>query len=366
MAKVLNIQQEITEGLKDLLHYLLQAKKVRAVLSLTKENSSESVNYSLISDPEKLQDAVPLYPLMPNNAAKLLSRLTIREALKEPIAAMLRPCELRAFVELVKRQQGSLENVVTISSICSGVYPIKMFTEGKVDNLLADYWSAASKGEQIDGIRETCSSCEYFIPQNADLIVASANEDTTCTIFLNTEKGMEMTEGFQGEPGEAELETERIRQLRKFRKKEREQLVQEMTELFSGLEGIVDVFAPCISCHGCRSICPICYCRLCEFDSRLNEYTPLNYETELHKRGGVRVPPNTATFHIGRLVHMGISCVGCGMCSDVCPVDIPVSKVFKKVGEATQHMFDYLPGRDVEESIPLTTFEEQELAEVED
>lgn len=366
MANVLNIQKEITEGLKELLRYFLQEKKVHAVLSLKKGDSSGAVNYSLISDPEKLKDAVPLYPLMPNNAAKLLSRMTMREPLKEPVAVVLRPCELRAFVELVKRQQGSLENVVTISSICSGVYPIKMLTEGKVDNLLADYWSAASKGERIEEIRDTCRSCEYFIPENADLIVTNASDDPTWTVFLNTEKGIEMAEEFQGEPGEAELETERIIRIRDFRQKEREQFVQEMTKLFSGLEGVVEMFAPCISCHGCRSICPICYCRLCEFDSRLNEYTPLNYETELRKRGGVRVPPNTATFHIGRLVHMGISCVGCGMCSDVCPVDIPVAKVFKKVGESTQQMFDYVPGRDAKEPIPLTTFEEQELAEVED
>ncbi len=63
---------------------------------------------------------------------------------------------------------------------------------------------------------------------------------------------------------------------------------------------------------------------------------------------------------------MGISCVGCGMCSDVCPADIPVSSIFMKVGESVQKMFNYLPGRDVEEDIPITTFEEQELEEVED
>ena len=78
------------------------------------------------------------------------------------------------------------------------------------------------------------------------------------------------------------------------------------------------------------------------------------------------MPPNTVTFQMGRLAHMAISCVGCGMCSDVCPADIPVSNIFSKVGESVQKMFDYLPGRDVNESIPITTFEEQELEEMED
>ena len=79
----------------------------------------------------------------------------------------------------------------------------------------------------------------------------------------------------------------------------------------------------------------------------------------------MRVPPNTIYYHLGRLTHVALSCVGCGSCEDVCPADIPLSIIYKKVGEAVQRMFDYLPGRDVEEEIPLKTFELQELSDVE-
>jgi len=39
--------------------------------------------------------------------------------------------------------------------------------------------------------------------------------------------------------------------------------------------------------------------------------------------------------------------------------------IFKKVGESVQKMFDYIPGKDAEEDIPLVTFKEEEFAEVE-
>ena len=61
---------------------------------------------------------------------------------------------------------------------------------------------------------------------------------------------------------------------------------------------------------------------------------------------------------------MSFSCVGCGQCSDVCPVDIPVASVFKKTGEETAALFDYVPGRDSEESIPVMVFKEEEFEEL--
>jgi formate dehydrogenase subunit beta len=52
------------------------------------------------------------------------------------------------------------------------------------------------------------------------------------------------------------------------------------------------------------------------------------------------------------------------MCTDVCPADISVSTIFSKVGASVQALFDYQPGRDVNEELPLRTFEEEELAQV--
>ena len=139
-------------------------------------------------------------------------------------------------------------------------------------------------------------------------------------------------------------------------------------ELFAGvdtgLRGLIHTFGRCIGCHGCKTVCPICYCQLCHFDSHDCEREVDYYEAELRRKGGLRVPPDTVFFQLGRMAHMAISCVGCGMCTDVCPADIPVSTIFSKVAAAAQATFDYEPGRDLEEEIPLRTFSEDEFAQV--
>ena len=75
------------------------------------------------------------------------------------------------------------------------------------------------------------------------------------------------------------------------------------------------------------------------------------------------MPSDTLLFHLTRLNHMSTSCVGCGMCTSACPADIPVGRVFRAVGEKTQAIFDYVPGRSVEDPLPVITFREDELAD---
>ena len=44
---------------------------------------------------------------------------------------------------------------------------------------------------------------------------------------------------------------------------------------------------------------------------------------------------------------------------------IPVAQVFTLVGDRNQEAFNYVPGRSVDEPLPLTTFKEGEFLEVE-
>jgi len=369
MTKALVINNGVEKGVLDFLKFLLEKDKVKGVFTLKKISDKGAVAYSLITDPEDLKDAVPFYPLMPVNAGKLLSRFTLKGSTKKPVVAVVKPCELRGFIELIKREQGSLENLFIISSTCEGVYPTKMSIDGYVEKNLSKYWEAVKKGEILNDLRPTCRSCEEFMPYVADItfdILGKNDIDKKCTMILNTQRGEELAKDMGGEFSDKELDNKKLDKIRENRAIEKKKLFDEIEAKMKGIDGLIDIFGRCISCHGCMRVCPICYCTLCEFESPDSEYRSSFYDSELKKRGAIRIPPGTVYFQLGRMMHIGISCVACGACDDVCPVDIPVSIIFKKVGESVQKLFDYVPGRDLEEEIPFLTFEKEEFAEVEE
>jgi len=369
MTKALKINKNTSQGVIELLRFLLENGKVKGVFTLKKIGKNGSVAYSLITDADELKDAVPFYPLMPVNAGKLLSRFTLRGSTNKPVAAVLRPCEMRGFVELIKREQGSLENLLIISSTCGGVFPTKTEVDGTAEKNLSKYWDTIKKGEIFPDLRPACRACEEFVPYNTDItveLIGKNDLDKQCIMFLNTSKAEELTDGIKGDFSTKELDKTKTEKIKERRTKEKEKLYEEIGKKLKDMDGLIEIFGKCISCHGCSKVCPICYCTLCEFESPDSEYSPSNYESEVKTRGALRVPPGTIYYHLGRLTHISISCVACGACDDVCPVDIPVSLIFKKVSESVQKMFDYIPGKDIEEKIPLITFKQEEFAEIEE
>ncbi len=367
MNKVLKINKSAEQGLIDVLKFLLKNKKVDGIFTLRRINQNGSVDYALITDVEMLSDAVPFYPLMPTNAGKIVSHFTLKEPLKKPIIAVVKPCELRAFIELVKREQGSLENFLFISHSCGGVLPIKTVVQGDIDKYFDSYWNSVKHADISTDIRPTCKACEYFTPFNADITVSLIGEkdlDKECKMFLNTDKARKFIDGFAGEIAEQEFGSAEMESLLDKRKKEKEKLFDEIHLEGLGLDGMIETFGKCITCYGCNRVCPICYCTLCDFESGTYDYAPSLFEKDLIQKGGLRLPPDTIFYQLGRLTHMSFSCVGCGLCTDVCPANIPVSTIFMKIGEETRKIFDYLPGRDVEEKIPVMIFKEDELTEL--
>jgi len=368
MTKALRIDKSSEEGLKELLKFLLENGKVKGVLTLRKMGEYGAISYSLITNPDDIDSTLPLFPLMPVNLGKQLSRLTLMEPATDPIAVVLRPCELRAFVELVKRNQGSLDNFLFIGSTCGGVYPLEMAVAGDIEGQLAQYWEAVEQGELIPDVRPACKACTYFVPYNSDItlsLLGTKNIDEQSVLFLNTDKGESFVEGISGQFGEEELDSAAVEQIRNKRQAEKQKLYDEVETKSLGIDDLTKTFSRCIDCHNCSKVCPVCYCHMCFFDTEVSEYGPVHYETELEKMGYVSMLSDTVFYHLVRLFHVSASCVGCGLCADVCPANIPLWALSLKTGEAVQKAFDYLPGKDIEEGIPITTFKPEEFAGVE-
>jgi formate dehydrogenase subunit beta len=366
MAKALSITADgANAAARDVLKALLASGKVNAVMTLVETGPAGEVNYQLVADEAVLDRATPLYPLMPANAGGLLSRLTILEGFEEPVAAFLRPCELRAFVELGKLNQIKSDNLLLLSTTCGGVYPLRASLNGGLADALPAYWEALASGEAVEALRPTCSACEHFVPFGADLVLAAVGAaGGKVAVVANTPRGEEALEGLEGAEAEAAVETPGVKSLREKREAARAELFATEPLAAPGLEGLVALFGRCVGCRSCRSVCPICCCEVCYFDAATTEPTARTFEIHLKHKAGTRVPPDTLLFHLGRLTHMSASCVGCGMCADACPVYIPVATLFAKVGGETQALFEYVPGKDAEEELPLKRFEEDELVQI--
>ncbi len=367
MTKTLQLNKNSEQGIRAIAHYLLDNKKVQAVFCLQKINGTDAVAYSLITDVKGLETAAPLYPLMPRNAGQLLSQLTLEGSPKKPLAVIIKPCEIRSFIELVKREQGSMDNLLIISATCGGVYPLKMAGEEAIKKHIASYWDAVKNAEIPSGIRKACATCTDFVPSHADIIVdiiGNKKLETTCLCSLHSKQAEQLLKNMDAKQTDQQMEFKSTDFLIEKRKSRKKKEYAEIEKNLTGMDGLITLFGKCIGCHGCSRVCPICYCKLCEFESPDAEYNASNYESELNRRGALKVPPGTLYFQIGRLLHIGISCVGCGSCEDVCPVNIPLSMIFKKVGEDVQNQFKYTPGNDVDEDVPLCVFKQDEFNEI--
>jgi formate dehydrogenase subunit beta len=229
MPEALKVNKGAEACLRDFLKFLLEKERVKGVFCLRETGGGAA--YSLITDPAALDEAVPLFPLLPASAAKVLANLTLVEPAAEPIAVVIKPCELRALTELMKRNQGSLENLLLISFTCAGAYPLEMSVNGDIEAKLPAYWEAVKKAEIPADIRPACAACEHFVPYNADItleLVGNKDADKKCLMHLNNEKAEQFAQGFEGESGGGEIDAAVIDSLKAKRQEKKQALFTEL------------------------------------------------------------------------------------------------------------------------------------------
>jgi len=224
-----------------------------------------------------------------------------------------------------------------------------------------------AKAGKADGrLREACQACEYPYPLYSDITVGLFGTDPSKEILLlaNTAVGQEMLDALGLPEAKDEGRQAAIDQMVAGKKQRRDEIFEQTLAETRGLEKMTSILAPCIGCHNCRDVCPVCYCRECVFDSQTFAFEADKYLGWASKKGAIRVPTDTLLFHLTRLHHMGTSCVGCGLCQQACPNDVPVFRIFRLVGSKVQPLFNYVPGRSANDQLPLTTFKEAEFEKV--
>jgi len=358
--------ESVRKGVLDFIKQALGKNCFDAVLIPTKMPGSDSFPYLLIQDESLLENAHPLPPVMSVQGAKAISSLTGHGKGKKRVAALVRPCELRATVELFKLGQVNLENIFLISIDCPGALPLTEWA--KNPKKTEDTFSKVLKGEASESLRPLCQICDKFSATGAeDLHIGTLGvKDGSILLTPNSPEGKAILDciGVSTEADISEWQSQ-VDTLTAERKKRREQAHKELESRATGLDNLLDTFSKCINCHNCMRVCPICYCQQCFFDSNNMKFAFDDYLERAEVTGGLRLPPETLLFHIGRMLHMSLSCVSCGACEDACPTAIPVAQVFSLISNKNQEEFDYVPGRSLDESLPLRKYEEDEFKEVE-
>jgi formate dehydrogenase (coenzyme F420) beta subunit len=375
------IEGNTTQALQGFLKQLLESGKIEALL-VPMRTPAGTVTPALVSHPELLSSADPLAPVLPVNAATLAGKLSVREP-RAKVGVVLRACELRALVELTKMQQASLDNLVLISIDCAGTYSVPEFQrQSLAQNQAIELWQELFQAaldhpdSPAPAIRQACQICEHPEYKNADIRIELLGNDYQqhLSIDLSEEWAACLDISAEDPAGVEDSHAIAVQKLVEARTALRDAEFNRIRQRLGGSgapeangtgpETITGVFAACIRCHNCMNVCPICYCKTCVFKSEVFDHEPMQYLHWAKQKGAYRLPSDSMLFHMTRLNHMALSCVGCGMCTEACPAELPVGMVFRAIGGSLQQTFDYSPGSSAEEPLPLITFKADEWNEV--
>jgi formate dehydrogenase subunit beta len=369
-----------------LLKFALESKMVDAVLAVKARDGDRYDGVPvLITDPEAvIETAGSLHCVSPNIARFLKEYLN--GAFDMKIAVVCKPCDARAIIELAKRTQIKLDNLILIGLNCTGTLPSaaakRMFREefgvnpadviredieeGKLTIRLKDGTEKEKDLDELEqkgyGRRENCRRCDINIPIMADIACGKWGTDGKKATFIEvcSEKGADFIEkateaGYikVEKPDSAVVEARRekneeeVERAKKWQEKDfaslREMSTEEKFHYWFGQ------FSRCIKCYGCRDACPICYCKDCILEADRGTIAP------------GEIPPDIM-FPMIRTVHVMDSCVNCGQCQDACSMELPLSRLIFMLNRELADVFKYEPGMDVNAPIPLKSITDDELA----
>ncbi len=351
--------------------YLLDEGIVDGVLALSPHDDVYDGIPTFVTNSEDLINTAGSYHCAPTMIGDLIQKYFA----DKKVAVAVKPCDIRSIDELIKRHKINPDNIYTVGLNCGGtVSPVSgrkmidLFYEASPDDViseeidkgqfiieLADGSEEAVKIHDLEkegyGRRNNCQRCDVKIPRKANIACGNwGAEDGWTFIEINDDKGQKLIDGAKKagiletkSPNEAAIEgrakVEKI--MIKMSKKNQEATYPLVNE--------VEEWNRCIGCYACRDVCPICWCyKNCEL-------------SKSYFKDDIIASPMPIAFQGVRLSHMSFSCVDCGQCDDVCPMDIPVSLVFDKLQKKYQNRTGYLAGVSDDIKPPLYSPDKVEL-----
>ncbi|MGA7563814.1 MAG: 4Fe-4S dicluster domain-containing protein [Desulfobaccales bacterium] len=367
-AKLSFQKDELNKKASTFFKGLLENGAVDAVL-VPMAQAKNGVRLSLVTSAEHTAQVDPFAPIAAVSGAKIASALTSRPSGRK-IAMVLRPCEIRAVVELAKLKQVNLDDVLLIGMDCLGRYENTDFVKfqelgGTSESFLENAQAGKTSMPDFD-IVGACKICEFPTADNVDMRLCAIGAGNG-SVFIEavTEKGGQALEKSGLKPGAAPAgRDEAVKKLVAVRTEARDKRFAEFRAEVSTFEALADKLAPCVNCYNCRVACPVCYCKECVFVTDTFRHTGEQFMMWADQSGALKMPNDTLFYHLTRMNHMSLYCVGCGQCTSACPNNIDLMPLFRTCADKTQARFDYQAGRALAEEQPLARFKSDELFEV--
>ncbi len=312
-----------------------------------------NIAYMLVTDPDKIGGEGIFAPSFSVNAAGLVKGWTI----KSKVGLVAKPCEIRAAIELVKLNQIDKESALLISVDCPGAFENQVYADHRDE---IGEWIDSAKIEELKSkgveLREACKICSNRLADVGDIAVVRREGEKVVVAALTPmgESALNAL-GMELEDKDIERKDEKAKIADAAKKNE------ESLPKIGSIEALEEFLRDCIVCKNCRDVCPVCYCKECFFDQPLGNPVSGDMLNLGVIRGAIGLPTNQLFYHLTRVYHVSATCVGCGACADACPKEIPLTRFYPVITKKVQEMFEYVPGKDVEEPIPFTTYEEEEL-----
>ena len=302
-----------TQKLKEIIKQVLP--DVEAVICWQEGFDKLNVTPIFITSPEQA-DKVVWNPLCAQNLASYLP------SQKKKVAVAVKGCDSRTIVQYMQEGLIDRNNVVIIGIPCKGIISKKKvqkaignepvedvsFTEGSVK-------VKTPSGEKTFAIADVCpskcTSCQYPTPIVYDQLTADP---------IQSDKPAESVYA-----DVAELEGKTLEERKAY---------------------FLSQFDKCIRCYACRNACPMCVCQ----DSCIAETRDPHWITQKLSLD------EKLMFHMIHALHLAGRCVECGECERVCPMEIPVAKLKKKINKEMKELFDYIPGVNPEDKPPMYIF----------
>ncbi|NWF81424.1 MAG: 4Fe-4S dicluster domain-containing protein [Chloroflexi bacterium] len=212
------------------------------------------------------------------------------------VGLALKACDARSVAELLRLRQLAREQFYIVGVVCHGMADpaqVAASVSGPVSGLVEDGAELLiSAGDEVARRRlpalllAKCAACASPTPELYDELLGEAL------------------------PAAGAPPADRFAAVRSF----------EALDPSARLAFWREQFSRCTLCYACQTVCPLCFCKQC----------PLTLARDDPRRQ-TREPVSVFAYHLMRAYHLADHCTGCDECERVCPEDIPLSLIYRKL-----------------------------------